>query len=169
MKVEKDIIERAREFYKPEFRFIESAELFPPNTERNRLNCYASFSVTQGLHSTRTYSHLSCPEKQIIITQFAYVAWAQILIERQAEVEQTADEFLALQGDTMFLIDSRIRNRKPILGDRKVSGKIELEGYRESRDAIIILTNFNFENEGVDFRNKSCFGNLEFAIVKKPK
>ena len=153
MIVEQDIISRATEIYKPEFRFIRKAELNYPD-------CNVIFEVKPGLYTKKPLKFASCADIQFCLNQMAYVSWAQILREEKIDVKQTCEDFLRLCEDGMFVMEQNRKNRKPISLDNLIRGKLTLTDYRDMGKMIIGLADFDIEN-------KSCFGSLKVAIINE--
>lgn len=155
MIVQEDIIIRATEIYKPEFRVLKKAELSYPK-------CHVVFQVRPGLYTQKAVKYMSCVDIQFCLNQMAYVSWSQILRERKIDVKQTCEEFLGLREDGMFVMEQQRKNRKPILIDKLIEGKLVLTDYRDMGEMIVALADFDLED-------RSCFGSLKVAIKNERK
>lgn len=104
------------------------------------------------------FEHATDIDIQLCLNQLAYAGVAEA-IRRKIIPELDGLNFDELRTENMLIIESRKRFKRSIRTDVEIGGEIKIARWKEFRGLLLANGDFQFEN-------RSCFGELELAIVK---
>lgn len=151
-KVTNEVREEVLAIYRPEQRVLLEAEIeYPEAKGKFRIGpCYYTFVDLK---------HATDIEIQLCLNQLAFVSVYEGIMNKVHPYLEGKD-FKELQEEGMLIVESRKRFRRPIPTDKEIYGEMTLKDLEERHGVIFANADFQFEN-------RSCFGNLELAIVER--
>lgn len=151
MEIQKKMIDKVLQHYRPNLRMLKSANLEYPTIT-------GKFVIGPTYYYVPRFEHATDIEIQLCLNQMAYAGIAEVIQERRIP-ELSGLDFYELQKESMLVIESQKRFRKPIRTDIEIYGELTLREWRDFGKILISCADFQFEN-------RSCFGSLELALVK---
>jgi len=149
--ISKQLINEVLSIYKPKFKWLKTAHLEYPSL-------IGRFSISPGTYTHKPFIHMTDIEAQLCLNQLAYVGLAEA-IRTKIIPKLRGINFKELQYEGMLIIETRKRFRKKIPTNKIIKGEIKVKEWRDDGYILRGFADFQFEN-------RSCFGNLEMALVK---
>ena len=148
--ISRESLREALALYKPKCRVLRGANIEYPSST-------GSFFIGPSYYTTKPLEHTTDIEIQLCLNQLAYATlYETIRLNLDPEINDL--NFMELQKDGMFIIESKKRFRRQIPNDRIIQGSIEIKEKKRADNILLCYAKFQFEN-------KSCFGDLELAVV----
>mgnify|MGYP001559968606 CR=1 FL=1 len=150
--ISEENIREVLEIYKPEQRVLKSASIGYPRIE-------GTFLVGPTCYTIGPLEHATDIDIQLCLNQLAYVGLSEAIRHGLDSIFEDIN-FKNLQKEGMYIIESNKRFKRQISPNKYITGDIIIKNKIKRKGIILINTEFQFEN-------KSCFGNLELAIIDK--
>jgi hypothetical protein len=145
------IIENVLRPYKPECRFLKSASSDYPRFS-------GVFLILPTYYHSPPLKHATDIEIQLCLNKILYACVAEMM-ENGSIPELIGHSFEGLREENMLIVKSEKIFKKQIRTGANIFGEIGIDKLKRCGQLLAVQTNFQFEN-------KSCFGNLETAIIK---
>lgn len=114
------------------------------------------FKIGESGYYSGRLKHATDIEIQLCLNQLSYVFVAEAI--RQKVIPEITDlDFNKFREESMLILESRKRFRRPIDVEKEINGEIKLEDWRNFGRLLVGRMNFDFEK-------RSCVGNLTLAI-----
>jgi len=152
MIVPEESIREVLSLYKPEQRILQSANIDYPKIEGH-------FLIGKTYYTLSPFEHATDIEIQLCLNQLAYVGISET-IKLSLDPLFKGIDFKNLQKEGMYIIESRKRFKRQINPNKEIEGSILIKEKINKMGIIFCYADFQFEN-------KSCFGNLELAVINK--
>jgi hypothetical protein len=152
-KISPEVIKNTLAIYKPNKRILREASIEYPTAKGTFLIGPCDY-VQEGV----SVDHATDIEIQLCLNQLGYVAIAEAIRNKELSELEGLD-FNQLQTNSMFIIESNKKFRKPIRTDKEIYGTLSLKKWKNNGNLYLCWADFQFED-------RSCFGGLEFALTK---
>lgn len=153
MKVPQELVDKVVQVYKPNYRYLKSAEVdFPVARGRFQLG------ETEYME---TLQHVTDVEAQLCLNQLCYVFFGQGVIEKRWEglEDLTFDDYLELRKEGMFVVDSHKTFKRETNPREAFDGQIRLMKVRRHHNIYVAKLDFDL-NEG------ASVGELSLVLKK---
>ena len=151
-KVTNEAREEVLAIYRPEQKVLLEADIDYPKAK-------GKFRIGPCYYALVDLKHATDIEIQLCLNQLAFVLVYDGIINKVHPYLEGKD-FEKLQKEGMLIVESRKGFRRPIPTDNEIYGEMTLKDLRERNGVVFANADFQFEN-------RSCFGNLELAIVER--
>lgn len=150
MEISKQVIDRVLQPYLANARVLKSAGIDFPMI-------HGRFLIGPTFYYSPKIEHATDIEIQLCLNQLVYAGVAEIIGQKTIP-ELDGINFYELQKEGMLIIESRKRFRRQIKTNKEISGEIKLGNWKKVRSLFLSNADFKFEN-------RSCFGELELALI----
>jgi hypothetical protein len=152
MKVPQERMEKVLALYKPECRYLKSADL-------DLLKATGEFEISETFYTAEPLEHLAEAEAKMCLCQLAYVAFAEWIDAGEFEsINLEFDEYLELMKENMYIIESRIKFKNQI--DTSKPFKLEMQFRQEKPFSNTRIARFDYS-----FADGKAKGEIWFALV----
>ena len=137
MKVPKELVDRVVQVYKPNYRYLKSAEVYFP-IARGRFQ----LGETEYME---TLQHMTDVEAQLCLNQLCYVFFGQGVLEKRWEglEDLTFDDYLELRKEGMFIIGSHKTFKKETNPREPFEGQMQLMKVRRHKNIYVAKLDFD--------------------------
>lgn len=153
MKIIQEKLAKVLEIYKPDCRYLVESNINYPRAE-------GKFKLGETYYTTKKLEHMTSIEAQLCLNQLCFSAFSEWLPEKRFDETITFEKYLDLMKENMFIIESKIRFRKPIPSNECIQGQIELMKIKAHDGLYLAFLDYDLE------QGKSK-GNLELALKLK--
>lgn len=141
MKVTQELVDKVVAMYKPNYRYLKSAEVdFPVARGRFQLG---------ETEYCETLQHMTDVEAQLCLNQLCYVFFGQSLIDQRWEglEDLTFDKYLELRKEGMFIVESHKTFKKETNPREPFNGQIKVAKIRRHNNIYVAKLDFDL-NDG---------------------
>lgn len=151
MKVSKENIDKILAIYKPNYRFLEDADIEFPYAR-------GKFKLKETEY-VETLKHMTDIEAQLCLNQLSYVFFSQQIIDRRWPdiAGLSLDEYLDLRKENMFIIESKKKFVRETDSISAFFGEIEFLNIKKVRGLYLAALNFGLND-------RACYGSLKLAL-----